>query len=172
MANRSYYNRFVIGKTGENYVEGMTEYGQKRVFKKRDSPKNWGMSCFAKRTAMGVYDDGRNNKTSFWNIGFVSDEYNELHSFPSIEGKNFAYCAKSSPYWFCRTRNWMPYWGKATKQRAELVKEIRAYWAKKWCTQILPEMKKAIMSSTPIPEDVYDEHFANIFEYPYEIKRF
>lgn len=69
-----------------------------------------------------------------------------------------------SPY------SWMPYWGNATKQRAQLGKEIRAYWAHKWCTKTLPEMKKAILDSTPIPEDVYDEHFAGIFEYPHEIK--
>ena len=128
MANHYHYKRYVIGKSGTRYVEGMVEYGRGNVFKSTDSPKKWGMSCFDDcGEEEGVYVQAP--CTSYWNIGFVSDEYKELYSFPSMFGKNFAWCAKPSPYWFCRTRNWMPYWGKATRQRHKLVKEIRAHWA-------------------------------------------
>jgi hypothetical protein len=169
MSTRRNYNKVVIGK---NYVEGMVECGQNRVFQKQDSPKKWKMTCFAPRVAEGVYDDGYDNKTSYWNVGFVSDHFKELYSFPSIEGVNFAWCAKPTPYWFCRTRNWMPYWGDATKQRRELVKEIRSFWANKWCTEIVPEMKKALIETTNLPPDVVEFVMPELFEYPYEIKSF
>ena len=152
------YKMHVIGR---NYVEGIAE--RNRVFKMSDTPKKWGMSLFS-----------RENRRTFYNIGFVSDKLNGLYSAPAgIDGINFAWNQDKhpKPYWFCRSPySWMPYWGEATKQRAELGKEIRAYWAHKWCTKTLPEMRKAILDSTPIPEDVYDEHFAGIFEYPHEIK--
>ena len=151
-------------------MEGMVEYGNEQVFGKRDSPKKWGMICFAPRVAQGVYDDGADNKTSYWNIGFVSDPFGELYSFPSLVGKNFAWCTKPTPYWFCRTRNWMPYWGKATKQRRELVNEIRTYWSNKWCTETVPEIKKVLVETTPIPKDVVEFVLPEYFEYPYEIK--
>ena len=91
MANRSYYNRFVIGKTGENYVEGMTEYGQKRVFKKRDSPKNWGMSCFAKRTTFGpaIYKSGDINRRRKKTFGELYN--NELKRRKFCEDSGFGY---------------------------------------------------------------------------------
>jgi hypothetical protein len=169
MTTRRNYNKLVIGK---NYVEGMVECGRKRVFGKRDSPKKWGMSCFAPRVAEGVYDDGADNKTSWWNIGFVSDEFGELHLFPSVVGKNFAYCINPTSYWFCRKRKWMPYWGRATKQRSKLVKEIRAFWANKWCVETLPAMKKALADTTSIPDDILEFVMPEYIEYPYEIKRF
>jgi hypothetical protein len=169
MTTRSHYKRIVIGKNGENYVEGMVEYG-KRIFERRDSPKKWGMVCFAPRVAEGVYDDGGDNKTSYWNIGFVSNENKELYPFPLIGGKNFAWCAKPTPYWFCRTRTWMPYWGDATKQRAKLVEEVRAFWAEKWYTETVPEIKKALVETTPLPKDIIDFVMPEYFEYPYEIK--
>lgn len=161
MANRALYNKFVIGKMGEKYVEGMVEYGGAKIFEKKDSPKKWGMTSF-----------GADNKTSYWNIGFVSDEFNELYSFPSMEGKNFAWCTKPSPYWFCRTRKWMPYWGKATAQRAELVQAIRAHWVNKWYSEIVPEIKKALIETTNLPKDVIEFVMPEYFEYPYEIKSF
>jgi len=172
MANRVLYNHFVIGTNGENYVEGMVEYGGAKIFERKDSPKKWGMTCFAERTAEGVYDDGADNKTSYWNIGFVSDEFNELYSFPSMEGKNFVWCTKPSPYWFCRTRKWMPYWGKATEQRAELVQAIRAYWVNKWYSETVPEIKKALIEATNLPKDIIEFVLPEYFEYPYEIKSF
>jgi len=48
------------------------------------------------------------------------------------------------------------------------VKEIRAYWAEKWRTKTLPEMKKALVETTPIPKDVVDFVMTEYFEYPYE----
>ena len=172
MATRKHYNKFVIWQKGGNYVEGMVEYGGKRVFGKNDSPKKWGMSCFAPRVAEGVYDDGADNKTSYWNVGFVSDEFGELSSFPSVVGKNFAWCGNPTQYWFCRTRKWMPYWGRATKQRSKLVNEIRAFWANKWCVETLPAMKKALADTTSIPDDILEFVMPEYIEYPYEIKRF
>ena len=124
MATRFHYKQIIIGR---HYTEAMAECGQNRIFEKRDSPEKWGMSCFAPRVAEGVYDDGADNKTSFWNIGFVSDKFGELSLFPSMVGKNFAWCITPSPYWFCRTRKWMPYWGEATTQRADLMTDIRLY---------------------------------------------
>jgi hypothetical protein len=172
MTTRNHYKRIVIGKNGLNYVEGMAECGQKRIFKRRDTPKKWGMICFAPRVAQGVYDDGADNKTSYWNVGFVSkSNKTPLHMHRSMDG-NFAWNHKPTPYWFCRTRNWMPYWGKATKQRAELVKEIRTYWVNKWYSETVPEIKKALVETTPLPKDVIDFVMPEYFEYPYEIKSF
>jgi len=181
MATRFHYKQIIIGR---HYTEAMAECGQNRIFEKRDSPEKWGMSCFAPRVAEGVYDDGADNKTSFWNIGFVSDKFGELSLFPSMVGKNFAWCITPSPYWFCRTRKWMPYWGEATTQRAALMTDIRTFWRHKWYDEIIPEIKNALVEITlvavdkhgrkqrrpALPKDVIDFVLPEYFEYPYEIK--
>ena len=162
MATHHQYKRFVIGKNGVNYVEGMIEHGCDHVFLKKDGPKKWGMSCFAKMEA------GKN--TSFWNIGFVSDKFGELYLFPSMEGKNFAWCTKPTPYWFCRKRNWMPYWGKATEQRHELMNEMRAHWVNKWYSKTIPEIKHWLLKAKPGLPEVIVEGLPEYFEYPHQVK--
>ena len=157
MATHNQYKRFVIGKNEQYYVEGMTEYGQNRVFKGQDTPAKWGMRCF-----------GSSDHATYWNIGFVS---NKSCSLSSTKAQYFAWCDKPSQYWFCRTRNWMPYWGEETKRRAQLVAEIRALWAKKWFEEIIPEIKKALISTTPLPRDIVDFVLPKYFAYPYEIKK-
>jgi len=171
MATHHQYKRFVIGKNGVNYVEGMIEYGRDHVFLKKDGPKKWGMSCFGKMSAaeMSALSDG-DKKTSYWNLGFVSDEYDELYLFPSMEGKNFAWCTKPTPYWFCRKRNWMPYWGKATKQRHELMNEMRAYWMNKWYGKTIPEIKHWLLKANPGLPEVIIGGLPEYFEYPHQVK--
>ena len=106
------------------------------------------------------------------------NHYNQI-----IIGKNYEHAIfarpgynshNPTPYYFCSARNsqnCMPNWGKATKQRAKLVREIRAFWAKKWCTETIPAIKKALLQSTRLPEDIV-EFLPEYFEYPHEIKRF
>ena len=79
-----------------------------------------------------------------------------------------------TPYYFCaarNSRNCMPKWGKATKRHAKLVREIRAFWANKWYGETIPEIKKVLVETTNLPEDVI-EMLPEYFAYPYEIKSF
>ena len=107
---------------------------------------------------------------------------NYQHYHQIIIGKNYeraifarpGWSAKLTPYFFCsarNSRNCMPKWGKATKRRAKLVREIRAFWANKWYGETIPEIKKVLVETTNLPEDVI-EMLPEYFEYPYEIKSF
>ena len=139
----------------------MTEInGRRRIFEGRDTPKKWGMSCFTKGT-----------RSSLWKIGYISDEFNELCPFSSMRCHR-SWCTTPKPYWFCRTRYWMPYWGKATEQRSELVKEIRTFWMNKWFDETIPEIKHWMLKAKPnLPKDITDT-LPEYFEYPYEIKTY
>ena len=70
---------------------------------------------------------------------------------------------------WCREANWLPCWGEKTKKRANLMKELRNYWLNKWFSKIVPEIKKTLIETTPIPEDVIN-FLPEYFEYPYQTK--
>ena len=155
------YNNIVIGR---NYVEGMLEtVPQKRLFNVRDTPRKWAMTLFS-----------RGRRSIFWNIGYVSDRQNELVSMSkSVDYSKayFSYCRDPEPYWWCRDRIWMPYWGEATNQRAILMKELRTFWQNKWFNETIPAIKKVLVETTRLCEDVV-ELLPDYFEYPYEIKSY
>ena len=107
------------------------------------------------------------------------NHYNQI-----IIGKNYNIAIFAQPgfadrkpigFWSSSTittsRNCMPKWGKETENRANLVKEIRAYWVEKWFSKTVPAIKKALLQSTRLPEDIV-EFLPEYFEYPYEIKSF
>ena len=108
---------------------------------------------------------------------------NYQHYNQIIIGKNY----ELTPYYlryFCATRmggktcaarnlrNCIPKSAlKRMRLRAKLVREIRAFWANKWYGETIPEIKKALVETTNLPEDVI-EMLPEYFAYPYEIKRF
>jgi hypothetical protein len=155
------YNHIVIG---ENYVEGMLETSPRnRLFNIRDTPRKWAMTLFS-----------RGRRSIFWHIGYVSDKQNELVVSPAGPGSygiTFTTRHDHEPYWWCRNRRWMPYWGEATNQRAILMKELRTFWQNKWFNETIPAIKKALMETTRLFEDVV-ELLPEYFEYPYEIKSY
>ena len=112
MAGPKEYMDYVIGL---NYsaqpTHVLVSVGVERVFKGTDTPENWGMRC--------IWETDRE---SMWSAG-------------CIQTLNLASMADElllKPYWWCRQKHWLPLWGNATKQRAELMTEMRAYWANKW----------------------------------------
>ena len=107
---------------------------------------------------------------SYYNRIIIGKNYeNVIFARPGYSSHN------PTPYYFCsarNSRNCMPNWGKETKQRAKLVMEIRAFWAERWYSETVPEIKKALVETTPIPKDIVDFVLPEYFEYPYEIKSF
>ena len=62
-----------------------------------------------------------------------------------------------------------PRWGKITKKRAELMNEFRSYWKNKWFNETIPEIKKVILETTFLPEDVVNM-LQEYYQYPYQTK--
>jgi len=100
---------------------------------------------------------------------------NYQHYNQIIIGKNYNISLLIAEFWRVNPqtgeRRRMPRWGKATKQRAKLVREIRAFWVNKWYGETIPEIKKVLVETTNLPEDVI-EMLPEYFAYPYEIKSF
>ena len=149
----------------QHYRRAMIEKNQtsaNNLFQKKDSPINWNM----KKIAVSGID-------TFWEVGWVhrgqlAYQTNQAHTgftpayfFPRI--------VPPPKYWWCRDGDWLPYWGEETKKRQKLTKEIRAFWANKWFGETVPEIKKTLLKTTPLPEDIV-EFLPEYFEYPYETK--
>ena len=62
-----------------------------------------------------------------------------------------------------------PRWGTITKRCAELMNELRSYWKNKWFNETIPEIKKVILDTTLIPEDVVNM-LQEYYQYPYQTK--
>jgi len=61
----------------------------------------------------------------------------------------------------------MPDWGNLTKKRSKLMTEMRIFWKNKWDMRpMISEIKKVILETTPLPEDVVNL-LLEYFEYPY-----
>jgi len=75
----------------------------------------------------------------------------------------------TTPYWWCRDGDWLPYWGKATEMRAQLMQELRAYWVNEWFGKTIPKIKNMLLETTKLIPDIV-EVIPTYFEYPYQIK--
>ena len=151
MADQHYYNKFVIGK---NYIVDGLVGGTQPAFNDKptynDGPEKWEMYPICSSPQLA----------SYWKVGYINgrikDQTAQRYPFLSL-------------YWWCRNGDWLPYWGESTKKRAQLMKEIRAYWVNDWFGKTIPEIKKVILETTKLIPDIVNE-LPNYLEYPYQIK--
>ena len=61
-----------------------------------------------------------------------------------------------TPYWWAQDRDWMPYWGKETEMRAQLMKELRAYWTNEWFGKTIPKIKNMLLETTKLIPDIVE----------------
>tara|TARA_Y100000817_G_scaffold308691_1_gene296796 strand:- start:703 stop:1194 length:492 start_codon:yes stop_codon:yes gene_type:complete len=160
MTTPTEYTRFVLQK----YRRGLIEFTQdKNPLEDGDTLKKWNMKKIATC----------NDTVSFWDVGFLHRGQLAYQQNPRHTGFSPSYFfPRTMPppkYWWCRDADWLPRWGKATKQRAQLMKEMRTYWMKKWFDEKVPAIKQKLLEITPLPEDIV-EHLSDYFEYPYQIK--
>ena len=153
------YVRHVI----QDHRRGMIAYAVgENLFERKDNGDNWDMR---KMAISGV--------ETFWEVGWLHRGQLAFQIDPSNVGfsPSYFYPRVQPPpkYWWCRDADWVPYWGKATEKRSNLMKEMRAYWMNKWFSETVPEIKKTILETTPIPEDIV-EILPEYFEYPYQTK--
>lgn len=153
------YMKYVVG--GGHYRLGMISANN--IFKKNDHPNKWDMRKFV-----------ISNSHCWWDVGYIhrgqlayqrdsaDAEFTPSYFFPRI--------TPAEQYWWCRDGDWMPHWGNATKQRAELMKELRSHWMNKWFGETIPIIKNTIKETTNLPEDIITE-LPTYFEYPYQKKR-
>ena len=149
MASEHQYKRFVIGR---NYIGSELVGGTQPAFNDKpnynDDPKKWEMIL------MTVFS------TSYWKVGYINDR---------IKNQTAQHDSVLPLYWWCRNGDWLPYWGKSTKKRAQLMKEIRAYWVNDWFGKTIPEIKNVLLETTKLIPDIVNE-LPNYLEYPYQIK--
>ena len=148
-----HYRRAMIDK---NHIQA------NNLFQKKDSPINWNM----KKIAVSGID-------TFWEVGWVYRGKLAYQTNPVHTGFSPSYffprIMPPTKYWWCRDGDWLPYWGEETKKRQQLIREIRAFWTNKWFGETVPEIKKAVLETTNLPEDIV-EFLPEYFEYPYETK--
>ena len=166
MANAYDYSRHVVG----NYRRGMIGYAVgEQLFDGKDKGENWNM----RKVAVSGAD-------TFWEVGWLHRNKLDFkltkylafgEDLIGLDRAPYFYPRITPPtkYWWCRDADWVPYWGKATKNRANLMKEMRGYWMNKWFGETVPEIKKILLKTTPIPEDVVN-FLPEYFEYPHQSK--
>ena len=159
MANAYDYSRHVVG----NYRRGMAglQFGGGDLFDRNDKGENWNMRKIAVQ-----------REDTFWEVGWLHRGYMSAFTYGSPDPHDSYFYPRTPPprkYWWCRDSDWLPYWGDATKKRANLMKEIRALWMNKWFGETVPEIKKTLLDTTPFPEDVINL-LPEYFEYPYQTK--
>ena len=150
MASEYQYKRFVIG---HNYIGSGLVGGTQPAFNDKpnynDGPEKWEM-----------YPITVLCQPPYWKVGYINDRIKDqtAQRYPFLP-----------LYWWCRNGDWLPYWGESTKKRAQLMKEIRAYWVNDWFGKTIPEIKKVILETTKLIPDIVNE-LPNYLEYPYQIK--
>ena len=159
MANAYDYSKHVVG----NYRRGMIGYSVgEQLFDRKDKGENWDM----RKVAVSGAD-------TFWEVGWLHRGHLAFQGNPANVGfgPSYFYPRFMPPgkYWWCRDADWVPYWGKATEKRSNLMKEMRAYWMNKWFGETVPEIKKTLLKTTPLPEDVVNL-LTEYFEYPHQTK--
>ena len=158
------YKKYVVGR---HYRLGLVQLPHERQtrdswpFKPSDRPEKWNMIHF-------------NSDEHFWKAGYIYRGLAAYQLNPDRIGftQDYYLTRKHPPlkYWWCRDGDWLPFWGIATKQRSDLVKEIRSFWRNKWFCDMIPNIKKALIDSTPLPKDVVEFVLPEYFEYPYQTK--
>jgi hypothetical protein len=161
------YVRYVI----QNHRRGMIRYTiGEQLFDRKDKSENWGMKKVALSGAV-----------TYWEVGWLHRGQPAFQINPdcglslaaaSLRSRSSYFSPRIMPptkYWWCRDSDWFPYWGKETKNRANLVKEIRMYWVNKWFSETVPEIKKILLETTPLPEDIVNL-LPEYFEYPHQTK--
>ena len=160
MANAYDYAKRVV----PNYRRGMIGYAVgEQLFDRKDKSENWNM----RKVAVSGTD-------TWCEVGWLHRSHID---FQAIHPANVEVChpyfyprfMPPGKYWWCRDADWVPYWGKATEKRANLMKEIRAYWMNKWFSETVPEIKETLLKTTPLPEDVVNL-LPEYFEYPHQTK--
>ena len=53
--------------------------------------------------------------------------------------------------------------------RAQLMKELRAYWTNEWFGKTIPKIKNILLETTKLIPDIVEE-IPTYLEYPYQIK--
>ena len=159
MADAYDYSKHVVG----NYRRGMIGYAVgEQLFDRKDKGENWDM----RKVAVSGED-------TFWEVGWLHRGQLAFQINPANVGFGPSYfyprIMPPTKYWWCRDADWVPYWGKATEKRSNLMKEMRAYWMNKWFSETVPEIKKTLLETTPIPEDVVN-FLPEYFEYPHQTK--
>ena len=159
MTNAYDYSKHVVG----NYRRGMIGYAVgEQLFDRKDKSENWDM----RKVAVSGAD-------TFWEVGWLHRGQLAFQIDPANVGfsPSYFYPRIQPPpkYWWCRDADWVPYWGKATEKRSNLMKEMRAYWMNKWFGETVPEIKKTLLKTTPLPEDVVNL-LPEYFEYPHQTK--
>jgi len=162
MANAYDYAKHVV----LNYRRGMIAYAVGvQLFDRKDKSENWNM----RKVAVSGTD-------TWWEVGWLHrsklDFTLETENY-LVEDLGYPYfyphTMPAGKYWWCRDADWVPYWGKATEKRSNLMKEIRAYWMNKWFGETVPEIKETLLKTTPLPEDVVNL-LPEYFEFPYQTK--
>ena len=159
MTNAYDYSRHVVG----NYRRGMIGYAVgEQLFDRKDKGENWDMRKVAVQGA-----------DTFWEVGWLHRGQLAFQINPANVGFGPSYfyprIMPPTKYWWCRDADWVPYWGKATEKRANLMKEMRVHWMNKWFGETVPEIKKILLKTTPLPEDVVN-FLPEYFEYPHQTK--
>ena len=155
MATASDYKNFVVAK---HYVLGTLD--AKRHFS--NPPWNRGPwhDCAAYWSMAPCFLTPWSQRWGYWYIGYTTcgaEEVGRVH---------IAY-DNGPAYWWCRKGDWLPLWGNLTKRRAELTKEMRDYWIRKWQDVIIPQIKDVLRETTNLPDDIINT-IPNYFEYPFE----
>ena len=159
MTNAYDYSKHVVG----NYRRGMIGYAiGEQLFDRKDKSENWDM----RKVAVSGTD-------TWWEVGWLHRGQLAFQIDPSNVGfsPSYFYPRVQPPpkYWWCRDADWVPYWGKATEKRSNLMKEMRAYWMNKWFSETVPEIKETLLKTTPLPEDVVNL-LPEYLEYPHQTK--
>ena len=124
MTDPSNYNKYVV--VGGHYKSTLlrrTHARQTRstwLFTPNDCPDKWNMENAGTRNG---------SRDTFWNVGYI-------HRYKHSRDHHLK-------YWWCRYGDWIPLWDKSTKQRRDLMIEIRTFW-----------VNKIILETTPLPEDI------------------
>ena len=143
MATIDNYKKYVV--SGGCYRQGLMPRRWSRrtrsvqTFEPGDYPEKWNMGH------VGVGCQQSND--IFLKVGYIHCGPHQINIKKIGYSPSFYSPCKKPPakYWWCRDGDWVPLWGAATKQRSELVKEIRAYW-----------IKKVLLETTDLPEDIIE----------------
>ena len=140
------YKKYIVD--GGRYRKGLIRRPHVRqtriswIFKPSDCPDKWNMKRVLDNA--GYAWSGRD---IFWAVGYIHRGQLAYQRNPNRIGITPSfYLPRTQPppkYWWCRDGDWIPFWGVSTKQRCNLMKELRTFW-----------IKKVMLKTTNLPEDI------------------